>query len=168
MKNLFERFLEEFITEEKLPDDEMEESEPSYEMEGVDGNPNDDNSELPEDGNSDMEPDDEVVEDESNYDPYGGQEDQEATNVDLGKLYILKEIYGKLLILSEILSKYSDPSIIDINNRIRDSIEVFHIITDNIEKLNEEELLDNTVKKYIRFTKDICLEIKTEFKLLKK
>lgn len=94
--------------------------------------------------------------------PQEGYVDPEEQLSDVDKVYRLKKLYAKLLAVSKILDHYSDESFEDLQKKVLESIDIFHIIMSNYDvfknKINPiiksfERLLQTSVEEIEKLTK---------------
>ena len=88
---------------------------------------------------------------------YGGEEELQLSPKDLGDIYTLKVIYTKMISLDKLLSRMSEREYDDIRNTVKQSLEVFHIITVNYDKFKEKS--KSIIKLYQKFLDTILQEV---------
>jgi hypothetical protein len=75
----------------------------------------------------------------------------------LGRVYELKKIYTKLLSLSDLLEHISDSKFDQVEQSIREAIDLYHIVVDNLEKFDDK--VDDIVVNFYDFLKEILANI---------
>ena len=84
-------------------------------------------------------------------------EEQPSAFIDLGKQFYLKKIYSKLITISRVLDRFTDPIYNELKDTVYDGLEYFGFITDNFEKLTPEES-DELVGHYEKLLKQVSSE----------
>jgi len=99
-------------------------------------------------------------EDDSNDDFNDGDKEESAVNTssDIGRAYTLKQLYYKLLALNNILEKYNDKELYKFKNTIRKSLELFQIVSGNIEKYRDK--IDIIITDYYHFVEKASSQFK--------
>jgi len=69
---------------------------------------------------------------------------------DIGKVFVLKKIYAKLLSIDNLLKNYTDDKFVSLKKDVEEVIDMFHTVVSNIDKVKED--LDNYIKLFQDFT----------------
>ena len=80
-----------------------------------------------------------------------------ATTQYLGRIYELRKIYLKLLSISTLLTSLSDSEFDNLENTIRESLDLFHIVISNIDKF--EDKIDEIIIYFYEFVKETIIEL---------
>jgi len=70
-------------------------------------------------------------------------------DVDINKIVTLKKIYKRLLALERIVDKLTDPKYILIKNKVKDSVDLFHLTIKNITQFKDN--VDGIISDYSDF-----------------
>jgi len=89
-------------------------------------------------------------------DPMGGQAPIEMS---IGRIYELKKIYSKLLAVSNLLDSHSDEKFRDLEKRVDESLDMFHIISLNLDKF--ESKIDKIIIEFYAFIQEALEEMET-------
>lgn len=115
--------------------------------------------------NEQNEPEAELVEPEEQKEeeaPIEAELDPEEQLSNVDKVYRLKKLYAKLLAISRIMDYYSDKSFDDLQKKVLESIDIFHIIVSNYDVFKDkiniiiksfEQLLQKCVEEIEKLTK---------------
>ena len=80
-----------------------------------------------------------------------------STTQYLGRIYELRKIYLKLLSISTLLQSLSDSEFDNLENTIRESLDLFHIVISNIDKF--EDKIDEIIIYFYEFVKETIIEL---------
>ena len=69
---------------------------------------------------------------------------------DIGKIYVLKKVYVKLLSIDNLLKNYTDEKYIKLKSDTDEAIDMFHTVVSNIDKVKEN--LDDYIKLFQDYT----------------
>jgi hypothetical protein len=84
------------------------------------------------------------------------EEEDTLTFSEIGKVYILKKIYIRLLAIDRKLLDFPNPKFDKIKNEVKEAIEIFHTMVSNIDKIKKD------LDKYIRLFQEFIIKtIKT-------
>lgn len=79
--------------------------------------------------------------------------------VSLGRVFELKKIYARLLSISKLLDNYSNIEYNEVNKKVLQSLELFHVIALNLTSFKEK--IDDIIVKFYEFVTKILEEIET-------
>lgn len=151
----------------KTEDDNKEEEENTEDTETENEDDEVDNEEDSEQNTEDVSSDDGSDETDSvegsdsdlDTDTSQGMEEEKLSVEEIGRVYELKKIYKRLLSIETYLSNTSDLKLLYIRKTVSKAIEIFDIISSNIEQYIEK--IDDIIVLYYRFLL-VC------YKLIKK
>jgi len=92
----------------------------------------------------------------------GGQEEEQKSAGELGRIYELKKIYSRLTSLEGYLANESDPKLLNIRNTVSQAIELFEIISANFDAYKEK--LDEIIVTYYKFLQEVYDTVKSIYK----
>ncbi|MCK5015539.1 MAG: hypothetical protein KAS32_00545, partial [Candidatus Peribacteraceae bacterium] len=69
---------------------------------------------------------------------------------DLGKVYVMKKTYAKLLAISNILDNYSDEKFDDVRVKVLETLDIFTVIVNNYDQFQDD--VDKIIDVFIKFT----------------
>ncbi|MCK5016125.1 MAG: hypothetical protein KAS32_03555 [Candidatus Peribacteraceae bacterium] len=95
----------------------------------------------------------ELPSEEMGVDEFGMEVEEktpEEVMKDLGKVYIMKKTYAKLLAISNILDSYSDDKFDDIREKVLETLDIFTVIVDNYDQFKDD--VDQLISVFIKFT----------------
>jgi len=125
-------------------------------------------NEPTEDEKTDVEPTEETPAPEE--DPsiggggaFGGEEPEKLTITELGRVYTLKKIFHKLLIINNILLENNDSDLNQIKNMVKNSLELFTLVIDNIQLYKEQ--IDDIILKYYKFLERLITILNKYYKI---
>lgn len=93
-------------------------------------------------------------------------EEEPKTPGELGKIYELKKIYSRLTSMESYLSDESDKELLDIRTVVSQAIELFEVISANIDSYKEK--IDEIIIMYYKFLKEVYSQVKDIYKRLAK
>ncbi len=87
-----------------------------------------------------------------------GQEEEEKSSGEIGRIYELKKIYTRLTSIEAYLSDESDKEILDIRSYVSQGIELFEIVSANFNSY--EKKLDEIIVIYYKFLMEVYKSVK--------
>lgn len=88
----------------------------------------------------------------------GGQEEEEKTAGEIGRIYELKKIYSRLTSIESYLGNESDQELLEIRNYVSKGIELFEIISANFNSYKDK--LDEIIVTYYKFLMEVYDTVK--------
>ncbi|GIU69103.1 MAG: hypothetical protein KatS3mg002_0339 [Candidatus Woesearchaeota archaeon] len=92
-----------------------------------------------------------------------GDSGEENDSETLGRVYELKKIYNKLLIISDFLSDETDEFLIKLKQYTNRALDLFNIVISNINQFKDK--LDDIIVQYYVFIKKVFYIIKKVYEL---
>jgi hypothetical protein len=91
-----------------------------------------------------------------------GQQEEEKTSSELGRIYELKKIYSRLTSIESYLSDESSKDLLEIRVTVSQSIELFEIISANFNSFKEK--LDEIIITYYKFISEVYSSVRDYYK----
>jgi len=91
-----------------------------------------------------------------------GEQEEEKTAGELGRIYELKKIYARLTSIESYLSNESSETLSEIRTYVSQSIELFEIISSNFNSYKDK--LDDIIVMYYKFIKETYNQVRDYFK----
>jgi len=95
-----------------------------------------------------------------------GEQEEEKTPSQLGRIYELKKIYSRLTSIESYLANESDSQLMEVRNYVSQGIELFEIISANFNSYQDK--LDEIIITYYKFILEIYETVKRRFSVLQK
>jgi len=87
-----------------------------------------------------------------------GQEEEEKTSTELGRIYELKKIYARLTSIEVYLGDESNQELLEIRNYVSQGIELFEVISSNFNSYKDK--LDEIIIIYYKFLLEVYVLVK--------
>lgn len=87
-----------------------------------------------------------------------GQEEEEKTSTELGRIYELKKIYARLISIEAYLGDESDKELLEIRSYISQGVELFEVISSNFNSYKDK--LDEIIIIYYKFLLEVYASVK--------
>ena len=91
-----------------------------------------------------------------------GEEEEEKSPHELGRIYEMKKIYSRLTAIETYLAAEADPELSEIRGYVSQSIELFEIVASNIDSYRDK--MDDIIISYYKFLKEVYFKIKDYYK----
>lgn len=90
-----------------------------------------------------------------------GQQEEEKTSNQIGRVYELKKIYSRLASVESFLSRTTDEEILEVRKMVAQSIDLFEIVISNFKSYKED--VDEIIVTYYKFLDEVYSTIKDHF-----
>lgn len=95
-----------------------------------------------------------------------GEQEEEKTPTELGRIYELKKIYARLTSIESYLGNESDQELLEIRNYVSQSIELFEIVSSNFNSYKDR--LNEVIVMYYKFLLEVYSSVKSYYAKQKK
>ncbi len=90
----------------------------------------------------------------------------EEIEISIGRIFEMKKIYSKLLAIDKLLDHYSDIRLDDLKQKIMEALDLFHIISLNLDKF--EQKIDGIIVDFYSFIKESIEEFSSIVVVIKR